>query len=352
MTHAWLFTGPPGSGRSSAAVAFAQALICSNNGCDTCSDCNAAKTGGHPDVEVIRTEGLSIKVEEIRELLTRVAWAPSLSTWRVVVMEDADRLTESAANALLKAIEEPGTRTVWLLCAPTLHDVLPTIRSRCRHLQLRTPSIAAVTQVLIKRDQISPEMAQFAARISQGHIGRARFLATNETARSNRKVIMQLPMKLGSLASALEAAQILVDIVTTEANRASETRDELEIERLQEAYGKNSSSRGMATGGSKAVKELEKEQKSRATRMVRDSIDGALLDLATFYRDVLMVQSGNLEWMINTDMRVEIERYASSNPEHSTILKINALMDARANLARNAAPMVTCEALMCQLAKA
>jgi DNA polymerase-3 subunit delta' len=104
MTHAWVFTGPPGSGRSSAAVAFAQALICPNNGCGTCSDCNAAKTSGHPDVEIIRTEGLSIKVEEVRELLTRVAWAPSMGGWRVVVMEDADRLTESAANALLKAI--------------------------------------------------------------------------------------------------------------------------------------------------------------------------------------------------------------------------------------------------------
>ena len=170
MTHAWVFTGPPGSGRSSAAVAFAQALICPNNGCGTCSDCNSANTSGHPDVEIIRTEGLSIKVEEIRELLTRVAWAPSMGGWRVVVMEDADRLTESAANALLKAIEEPGTRTVWLLCAPTLHDVLPTIRSRCRHLQLRTPSLQAVTNVLINRDNIAPGMADFAARVSQGHI--------------------------------------------------------------------------------------------------------------------------------------------------------------------------------------
>ncbi len=184
MTHAWLFTGPPGSGRSSAAIAFAQSLICPSNGCGTCSDCNAAKTSGHPDVEIIHTEGLSIKVEEIRELLTRVAWAPSMAGWRVVVMEDADRLTESAANALLKAIEEPGSRTVWLLCAPTLHDVLPTIRSRCRHLQLRTPSIKAVTQVLINRDKISPDMALFAAKVSQGHIGRASYLATNETARS------------------------------------------------------------------------------------------------------------------------------------------------------------------------
>jgi DNA polymerase-3 subunit delta' len=351
MTHAWVFTGPPGSGRSSAAVAFAQALICPNNGCGTCSDCNAAKTSGHPDVEIIRTEGLSIKVEEVRELLTRVAWAPSMGGWRVVVMEDADRLTESAANALLKAIEEPGTRTVWLLCAPTLHDVLPTIRSRCRHLQLRTPSLEAVTKVLINRDNIATGMANFAARVSQGHIGRAKYLATNESVRNNRKLIMQLPLQLGSLAAAFQAAQTLVDLATAEANSSSGERDEKEIEKLQEAYGKGATGRGMATGGAKAVKELEKEQKSRSTRMVRDSIDGALLDIATFYRDVMMVQSGNTESMINTDMRDEIESYASSRTEHSTILKINALMDARANLARNAAPLVTCEALMCQLAR-
>jgi DNA polymerase-3 subunit delta' len=351
MTHAWVFTGPPGSGRSLAAVAFAQALICPKNGCGNCSDCNAAKTSGHPDVEIIRTEGLSIKVEEVRELLSRVAWAPSMGGWRVVVMEDADRLTESAANALLKAIEEPGTRTVWLLCAPTLHDVLPTIRSRCRHLQLRTPSLEAVTRVLIKRDNIAPGMADFAARVSQGHIGRAKYLATDESVRSNRKLIMQLPLQLGSLAAAFQAAQTLVDIATAEANSSSDERDEKEIEKLQEAYGKGATGRGMATGGAKAVKELEKEQKSRSTRMVRDSIDGALLDIATFYRDVMMVQSGNTESIINTDMREEIESYVSSHPEHSTILKINALMDARSNLARNAAPLVTCEALMCQLAR-
>ena len=351
MTHAWVFTGPPGSGRSSAAVAFAQALICPNNGCGSCNDCNSAKTHGHPDVEIIRTEGLSIKVEEVRELLTRVAWAPSMGGWRVVVMEDADRLTESAANALLKAIEEPGTRTVWLLCAPTLHDVLPTIRSRCRHLQLRTPSLEAVTNVLINRDHIAPGMADFAARVSQGHIGRAKYLATNESVRSNRMTIMQLPLQLGSLAAAFQAAQTLVDLATTEANESSAEGDEKEIEKLQEAYGKGATGRGMATGGAKAVKELEKEQKSRSTRMVRDSIDGALLDIATFYRDVMMVQSGNTDSMINTDMREQIESYAVNSPSHSTINKINAIMEARENLARNSAPLVTCEALMCQLAR-
>lgn len=352
MTHAWVFTGPPGSGRSSAAVAFAQALVCADKGCGTCSDCRSAKDGSHPDIEIIRTEGLSIKVEEVRELLTRVAWAPSMGGWRVVVMEDADRLTESAANALLKAIEEPGTRTVWLLCAPTLHDVLPTIRSRCRHIQLHTPSDEAVAQVLINRDGISPEMAHFAAKVSQGHIGRAKYLAKNETVRSNRTTIMRLPLQLNSLAAAFKAAQSLVDIATTEANAASEVRDEKEIASLQEAYGKGATGRGMASGAAKAVKELEKEQKSRATRMVRDSIDGALLDIATFYRDVMMVQAGSHDSIINTDMQDSITKYAQSHPKQTTIDKMAAIMEARTNLAHNAAPLLTCEALMCRLAKA
>ena len=352
MTHAWVFTGPPGSGRSSAAVAFAQALVCPDKGCATCSDCRSARDGGHPDIEIIRTEGLSIKVEEVRELLTRVAWAPSMGGWRVVVMEDADRLTESAANALLKAIEEPGTRTVWLLCAPTLHDVLPTIRSRCRHIQLHTPSDDAVAQVLINRDGVSPAMATFAARVSQGHIGRAKYLANNESVRSNRTTIMRLPLQLNSLAAAFKAAQTLVDIATASANAASDLRDEREVTSLQEAYGKGATGRGMASGAAKAVKELEKEQKSRATRMVRDSIDGALLDIATFYRDVMMVQSGKHESVINTDIADQISQYADAHPKQSTIDKMTAIMDARINLAHNAAPLLTCEALMCRLAKA
>ena len=375
MTHAWLFTGPPGSGRSSAAVAFAAALICPNNGCGTCIDCRTAMAGGHADVEIIRTEGLSIKIDEVRELLQRVAWSPSVGGWRVVVMEDADRLTESAANAMLKAIEEPGTRTVWLLCAPTLHDVLPTIRSRCRHLQLRTPSTDDVAEVLTRRYDISPGMADFAARVSQGHIGRARHLATDESIRGRRNTIMKLPLTITDIASAFKAAATLVELATEEANTQSEARDEKESQELAQAWGQGATGRGMATGGSKALKELEKEQKSRATRMVRDSLDGALLDIATLYRDVMMVQATNAtngtqqtnsansagattpsavdcltQSLINTELAGEIASLAERLPPHATVEKINAIMKARTNLSFNAAPLLTIEALMCALA--
>lgn len=351
MTHAWVFTGPPGSGRSSAAIAFAQALVCANNGCGTCNECKSAANGAHPDVEIIRTEGLSIKVEEVRELLTRVSWAPSMGGWRVVVMEDADRLTESAANALLKAIEEPGNRTVWLLCAPTLHDVLPTIRSRCRHLQLVTPSTQAVAQVLQTRDGISPNMADFAARVSQGHIGRARYLANNESVRNTRTTIMKLPLTLQGISSAFAAAQTLVDCATQQATEAAELRNEKETDDLALAYGKGATGRGMATGGSKAIKDLEKEQKTRQTRMIRDGLDAALLDIATFYRDVMMVQAGANDALINKELEAEIRAIAEKAKPQSTIKKINAIMDARANLSHNAAPLLIVEALMCVLAR-
>ena len=352
MTHAWLFTGPPGSGRSSAAVSFASALICSNNGCGTCTDCRAAKAGTHADVEIIRTEGLSIKIEEIRELLTRVAWAPSMGGWRVVVMEDADRLTESAANALLKAIEEPGNRTVWLLCAPTLHDVLPTIRSRCRHLQLVTPSAKDVTDVLVNREGVSPAMADYAARASQGHIGRARYLASDETIRNRRNTIIRLPMQINDVASAFKAAETLLNLATEEAEVAASARDEKESTDLAEAWGKGATGRGMATGGSKAIKDLEKEQKSRTTRMIRDSIDGALVDIATLYRDVMFIQSGTQGALINQEFVSEISKIAERIPAAKTVSKIDAIMSARTNLSHNAAPLLTLEALMCQLAQA
>ncbi len=162
---------------------------------------------------------------------------------------------------------------------------------------------------------------------------------------------MQLPLQLGSLAEAFLAAQTLVDIATEEATALSELRDEREIEKLQEAYGKGATGRGMATGAAKVVKELEKEQKSRATRLVRDSIDGALLDLATFYRDAMLIQVGTAEALINSDMQKQIESYAAKSISHSTINKVNAIIEAREKLAHNSAPLVTCEALMCQLAR-
>ena len=346
MTHAWLFTGPPGSGRSNAAVAFAAALLCESGGCNTCLNCRTAIAGTHADIELIETEGLSIKIDEIRELITRASWSPSVGSYRVVVIEDADRLTESAANALLKAIEEPGLRTVWLLCAPSATDVLPTIRSRTRSIVLRTPSTSAVAK-LLEGENINSTMANFAARASQGHIGRARHLALNEDARNRRAAILKLSLLITDVASAFKAAQVLVDAAKLEAEEESERRDDSELKSLKEAWGQQGSK--LTQGGSKVVKELEKEQKSRATRLVRDFLDRALLDIATLYRDVLLVQSNSNDSIINIDLVSEIQKVATATTPESTLKKLEAIMVARTNLSNNAAPLLTVEALMVQL---
>lgn len=343
MTHAWLFTGPPGSGRSNAALAFAAALICRNGGCNDCTDCKTATTGSHADVELIKTGGLSIKIDEVRDLISRASWSPAVGNYRVVVIEDADRLTESAASALLKAIEEPGLRTVWLLCAPSSTDVLPTIKSRTRSLVLRTPSIAAVAK-LLEKEKFSPAMADFAARVSQGHIGRARHLAKSEEARTRRQAILKISLLITDIASAFKAAQVLVEAAKAEAEEEAERRDDAEISALREAWGQQGSK--LTQGGSKAVKELEKEQKSRTTRMVRDYLDRALLDIATLYRDILLIQSNSPDSIINTDLISEMRKIAESTEAEATMAKLEAIMSARTNLSHNAAPLLTIEALM------
>jgi DNA polymerase-3 subunit delta' len=347
MTHSWLFTGPPGSGRSNAAVAFAAALLCDKGGCATCVNCRSVTDGSHADIELIRTEGLSIKVDEVRELITRTSWSPSVGNYRVVVIEDADRLTESAANALLKVIEEPGARTIWLLCAPTLTDVLPTIRSRCRHLTLRTPSIQAVTKLLIERDGIDPKLASFAASAAQGHIGRAKYLATNEEARKTREKILNIPFTVTDLASAFEAANTLLELAKEQAKGESELRDEEELAKLKESYGTTGSR--LATGGSKAVKELEKEQKTRNTRLVRDSLDGALLDIATVYRDILLVKTGSTESIINVELFERIKLKESEVSPHAALNTINSILKSRNNLLKNSSPNSTIESLFSKM---
>ena len=346
MTHAWLFTGPPGSGRSNAAMAFAASLICRQGGCGSCLDCRTALSGSHADIELIQTQGLSIKIDEIRELITRASWTPSVATYRVVVMEDADRLTESAANALLKAIEEPSTRTIWLLCAPTVTDVLPTIRSRTRNLTLRTPSAKAVS-ALLQGEGISVNLATFAAAASQGHIGRARYLARDPVARDIRGDILKLPTTVVDVASAFAAAAKLVDAAKSQAESDAERKNDAEIASFKEAWGQQGSK--VVAGGAKAIKELEKEQKSRQTRMVRDYLDRALLDIATLYRDVLLTQAGGSDELINTDLGDVINHLAQSTTAEKTLAKLEIIMKTRANLLLNAAPLLVIEAMMVQL---
>ncbi|MEY4623852.1 MAG: hypothetical protein RLZZ07_482 [Actinomycetota bacterium] len=348
MVQSWLFTGPPGSGRSHVALAFAAALLCNAGGCGDCHSCHLANRGSHPDLEVIRTEGLSLKIDEVREIIARASWEPSSSRFRVVVIEDAERLTESAANALLKAIEEPGVRTIWLLCSPTVEDVLPTIRSRCRQIPLVTPSTAAVAALLVREESASDEIAKFAARASQGHIGRARFLVKEPESRARRDEVIKLALQLSDVAGAMAGAARLMEIAGLEATSEASDRDEVEREELAAALGAGGSGKGTPSGSSKALKDLEKEQKSRITRATRDSIDRALLDIATAYRDILTIQIGasDSRELINEHLRNEIETRAADSSSEGVMQRWEEIMATRRKLKFNVAPLLALEALL------
>jgi len=351
--HAWLLVGPPGSGRSNAARAFAAALQCRDHGCGHCTICRSTLAGSHPDVTLVATETLSFGVDFSRELAHKAAMSPVSGRRQVLVVEDADRLTERAADALLKALEEPAERTVWMLCAPTVDDVPVTIRSRCRVVTLRTPSAEAVARMLVERMGVDEATARFAARASQGHIGRARALATIDEVRTQRGAVLAVPAQLvdADLARCLEGAAAIVEAASEEAGAIAERSDTAEKDALRNSLGL-----GEEKAGSRhvraAMRELEERQKSRARRLQRDALDRTLLDLSALYRDVIAVALGTEAALVNEERSTEVGMLAERLGAVGAMRCEDAIARCRERLTGNVAPLIAFEALMVDLRRA
>ena len=352
MTHAWLITGPPGSGRSTAATCFAAALVCPEDGCGVCEACRTAPFGGHTDVDVVSTDAVTFKVDEARDLVRQSEMSPIKSPWHVIVMEDADRMNDQAVNVLLKSLEEPPPHTVWILCAPSVEDVLPTIVSRTRHVPLRTPSTADVAQLLVENYAVDTAMASFAARASQGHIGRARALARDEHARMRRQEVMRLPFNLHDVPSCFASASNLLGAATDDAKEITDPIDEAENLNLMAEWGDGtdvSMKSRIKRLSDSAKKELAKKQKARSTRVVRDQVDRALLDLMGLYRDVLVLQVDGEVSLINEEMRPQLGQLAARSTTNDTGRRLQALAYARQQIEANVAPQLALESLMVEL---
>lgn len=347
-THAWLFTGPPGAGRETAALAFAAALLCERElgqrGCGACRSCQTVLSGSHADFVHFRTEKTQITIDEARDFVVRAQDRPAVGRWRVMLIEDADRMPERTSNVLLKAIEEPPPHTIWLLTAPSPADVLVTIRSRCRPVNLRVPTTDAVTAALVSGGH-APEAAELAARMSQGNLEVARRLAEDEDARKRRSSVVRLPISLPTVAAAMEAADELISIAEAEAEADASARNDTERAALLMSLGYEDGERLSPTHRSQ-LRQLEEDQKRRAKRIQTDTLDRFLADIQTVLRDVLTLQLRTDSELINAHLGQGLYDYAAAESAERTLAHLDAVAATRRRLKSNASPRLAFEAMM------
>ena len=332
--HAWLFTGPPGSGRSQLALAFAAALMCSEGGCGTCNSCQMIQTRNHPDVQVLNTERVLISIDEVSEFIDKSIQMPAIGKYRIMVIEDADRMAERTSTLLLKSLEEPPKGTIWMICAPSEADLLPTIRSRVRRVQLKVPTVDAVAQLLVEKYGIGFELAQQSAAQAQSHVGMARRLATNAGARERRSQALQAALSITDIPSAMFAAETLAKLAESDGAQLTAEQDEAERKELLTSMGVSEESK-LAPSARAQLRRLEESQKRRATRSKRDGLDRILIDLMGLYRDVLNIQLGAKEPLINVDLVPQITKLANESTQAQSIHNIEEIEKVRYRMDRN-----------------
>jgi DNA polymerase-3 subunit delta' len=342
--HAWLFTGPPGSGRSQIALAFAAALLCPEGGCGLCNSCEMIRAGSHPDVQVLNTERVQISIDEVTEFIDKSLTMPAVGKYRIMVIEDADRMMERTSNLLLKSLEEPPKGTIWMLCAPSEADLLPTIRSRVRRVQLKVPSVESVAMLLVEKYGVPFELAQLSAAQAQSHVGMARRLATNSGARDRRKQALLAALSIVDIPSAMQAAEALAKLGESDGAQLSGEQDEQERKDLMIQLGVSADQK-LAPTARAQIRRLEEAQKRRATRSKRDGLDRIFVDLMGLYRDVLTVQLGAAESLINPDLANEINILAAESTQAQIIRNIEEIEKTRYRIERNVKESILLDSL-------
>ncbi|MEY4398314.1 MAG: hypothetical protein RLZ53_890 [Actinomycetota bacterium] len=332
--HSWLITGPPGSGRSNLARRFATALQCEEGGCGKCRSCVLAAAETHPDITVLTTEKVQITIGEVRDLVAQSSFGASQGRYRIMIIEDADRMAAVASNVLLKALEEPPAGTIWILCAPSEADLLPTIRSRVRRVNLKVPAVEDVAALLVERDGVDPRLAKLVAAEAQSHIGMARRLAKSSEVRGRRREYLAAALNIRNVSQAVMAADKWLELARKDAAALTKERDEEERQSLLHSLGLTPTDT-VPPQFRPDIKNLEEAQKRRATRSLRDGLDRILVDLLAMYRDILIIQLKSGSALVNVDLEKEIRETAEATTPARTIHVLEQIEICRDRIDRN-----------------
>ena len=354
ITQSWLICGPPGSGRSNMARAFAAALESPDHGMndEPTRVTQQVLAGTHPDVTVLATNKVTIGIDQVREIITTSEQMPATAPWRIIIIEDVDRMLERTTNVLLKEIEEPAEHCIWLLCAPSAQDVLPTIRSRTRIVNLAVPSASAVAEFLTSTTNVEPKIAQRAARLAEGHIGIAKLYATDKQVMTDRDELVVGVLNLARASDAVLLAGNLIDNAKAQAEvDASRTAADQEAE-FRRINGLEPGER-IPPKLRGAFNQIAKKDdlKRLTTRRTRDVLDRALNSIASIYRDVAVLQNNAEDsvGLINLENRSAITELSVRLNRAGAVARLDEVAHARKRLAGNGNPLLVFESLFCAL---
>lgn len=354
ITQSWLICGPPGSGRSNMARAFAAALESPDHGMsvEPTRVTQQVLAGTHPDVTVLTTNKVTIGIDQVREIITTSEQMPATAPWRIIIIEDVDRMLERTTNVLLKEIEEPAEHCIWLLCAPSAQDVLPTIRSRTRIVNLAVPSTQAVAGFLTSTTNVEPKVAQRAARLAEGHIGIAKLYATDERVMSDRDELVVGVLNLARASDAVLLAGNLIDNAKAQAeadaNRIT-AGQEAEFRRINGLAPSDRIPPKLRGAFNQIAK--KDDVKRLVTRRTRDVLDRALNSIASIYRDVAVLQNNAEDsvGLINLENRSSITELSVRLNRAGAVTRLDEVAHARKRLAGNGNPLLVFESLFCAL---
>ena len=354
ITQSWLICGPPGSGRSNMARAFAAALESPDHGMndEPTRVTQQVLAGTHPDVTLLTTNKVTIGIDQVREIITTSEQMPATAPWRIIIIEDVDRMLERTTNVLLKEIEEPAEHCIWLLCAPSAQDVLPTIRSRTRIVNLAVPSASAVAEFLTSTTNVEPKIAQRAARLAEGHIGIAKLYATDKQVMTDRDELVVGVLNLARASDAVLLAGNLIDNAKAQAEvDASRTAADQEAE-FRRINGLEPGER-IPPKLRGAFNQIAKKDdlKRLTTRRTRDVLDRALNSIASIYRDVAVLQNNAEDsvGLINLENRSAITELSVRLDRAGAVARLDEVAHARKRLAGNGNPLLVFESLFCAL---